>query len=340
MLPDAWRMGGRVRSVFNLAGSLADRHHVEIASAARSQLEPALPPPTGVALLPLLSDVELAGYVTDARTGVVIGTSPAINVVVAQHRADGVLAIGQEHAELGWHQGERLELIREWYPRLDALVSLTDGDAAAYRALLAAGVRTLCIPNAIADPGDVRADLTQPVAVAAGRLVPSKGYDLLLRAWRKVVQVHPDWRLRIFGEGPARPKLERQLTRLGLADSVQLPGFTDHLDEELARGSFFVLSSRHEGLPMVIIEAMAVGLPVVSFDCPTGPRDLVGPEEGFLVPNGKVVQLARAMTAMIDLGPGREVMGAAACSRSGQFRLPAITGRWEDLFDELANPAA
>ena len=336
MLPDAYGMGGRVRSVFNLAGSLAARHEVEIASLDQGRPTPALPPPVGVDLVPLQGEAALANYVGAVTRGVIVGTRPDINVMVARHRRTQVAAVGQEHFHLGRYGPQRRELMREWYPGLDAHVSLTERDADAYRELLGQQVRTLCIPNAVDDPGDLRSSVTNPVAVAAGRLARQKGYDRLLRSWRRVADVHPNWRLRIFGEGDMRPDLEAQRQRLGLIDSVQLPGFSEHLDVELADASFFVLSSRFEGLPMVMLEAMTLGLPVVSFDCPTGPRDLIGPDEGYLVPNGNVRELTRAMIAMIELGPGRARLGAAALAKSQQYRLPAITQRWEDLFATLS----
>src|SRR5690606_720364 len=185
--------------------------------------------------------------------------------------------IGQEHFNIRVQRRDprRVKAMRTWYPKLDAYVTLTQRDAAGYRQLIGRGPIVQAIPNAIGDPGDQWADHTAKIAVAAGRLERVKGYDLLLEAWRDVVDWAPDWKLRILGEGSERPALEAQREMLGLADAVELPGFTDQMLVEMAKGSFFVLSSRSEGLPMAMLEAMSVGLPVVSFDCYTGPRDIL-----------------------------------------------------------------
>lgn len=335
VLPDAYGMGGRVRSVFNLAGALSGRHTVHVASLQQGRPTPALPLSDDVELVALGSDAALASYLSSCVEGVLVGTRPDLNIAVARDRRASVAGIGQEHFHLGRYGQPKRTLMQEWYPRLDAHVSLTESDATAFHDLLGPIPPTLWIPNAVDEPGGVRPDLSEPVAIAAGRLARQKGYDRLLRAWRTVADVHPEWRLRIFGEGDKRIELEQLRDSLGLTDVVEMPGFTDHLDQELANASFFVLSSRFEGLPMVMIEAMAVGLPVVAFDCPTGPRDLIGPAEGLLVPNGRVRQLARAMIEMIERGPDRLAMGEAARARSEQFRLPAITHRWDVLFEKV-----
>jgi glycosyltransferase involved in cell wall biosynthesis len=336
LLPDAYGMGGRVRSVFNLAGSLALRHDVQIASLDRRAPEPAQPLPPAVELVPLLSEAALNEYVTAATDGVLIGTRPDLVMAIAEHRRPGVATVGQEHFHLGRYGKPMRARMQQWYPLLGAHVSLTRDDAAAYRALLGERPPTLCIPNAVDGPVDLTAELVNPVVVAAGRLAHQKGYDRLMRAWRLVHDEHPDWRLRILGEGDKRADLEAQRDRLGLSDVVELPGFSDRLDEELAAASLFVLSSRFEGLPMVVLEAMAIGLPVVSFDCPTGPHDLIGPAEGMLVPNGRVRALADAIGTMIELGPQRRrALGAAARTRSEQYHLPAVTSQWEQLFGRL-----
>jgi glycosyltransferase involved in cell wall biosynthesis len=223
---------------------------------------------------------------------------------------------------------------------LDAHVSLTERDANDYRRLLGPSAEVRWIANGIAEPGVAPSKGVDPVAVTAGRLARQKGYDLLLPAWQQVVERHPQWCLRIFGEGDHRPTLERLIDDLGIAPNVRLCGFTNRLPHELAQGSFFVLSSRFEGLPMVLLEAMSCGLPVVSFDCPTGPREVVEPDvDGLLVPPEDIDALARAMIAMIEAGPRRAAMGAAAHAKSMDYRMPAIASQWEALLEELT-PAA
>ena len=339
ILPDAYKLGGTVRTVFNLSGALAGRHDVEIASIAR-RTRATFDPPAGVELVPLDGDAALSDYIREAYDDTLIGTRREFNFTLAKLARPGVLAVGQEHFHLG-HYGPDVQAdMRRWYPLLDAHVCLTADDATAYEQLLSRRAVVRHIRNGIPDPRVAPAKTTGRVAVAAGRLSHQKGYDLLLRAWRDVLAVQPDWQLRIFGEGKTRDRLEALIDRLGIAGNAQLAGFTDRLPQELSQGSFFVLSSRFEGLPMVVLEAMSCGLPVVSFDCPTGPRELIAPGvDGVLVPPGDVRGLARAMVEMIELGPRRAQMGAAAYAKSLHYRIPAVAAQWEALFAELSPSA-
>jgi glycosyltransferase involved in cell wall biosynthesis len=168
-------------------------------------------------------------------------------------------------------------------------------------------------------------------------LVPAKGFDRLLPAFAAVSARHPDWSLRIYGTGGERSLLEGLVHRHGLERSVQLMGHAGHLDEELAEASVFVLSSRNEGFPMVLLEAMSVGVPVVSFDCRNGPADLVTDGvDGLLVPQGDVVGLAEAMCRLIEAPGWRREMGQAALSTAATYAPHRMAGRWEELLSDLA----
>ena len=151
---------------------------------------------------------------------------------------------------------------------------LTERDAEDYRAVLGGRVRVVRVPNAARDPGTRRAGDAK-VVVAAGRLTRQKGFDLLVDAYAQVAHRYPDWQLHIYGSGEERGRLLAQIHRLGLERQVRLMGYSGTLSEQLSQAALYVMSSRVEGFPMVLLEAMAVGLPVVSFDCPNGPADLV-----------------------------------------------------------------
>jgi len=177
---------------------------------------------------------------------------------------------------------------------------------------------------------------TAKTVVAAGRLFPQKGFDLLIPAFAEVAREFPDWRLHIYGTGPKRDRLRRLIDELGVRDNVRLMGRTDRLDEKLADASLFVLSSRFEGLPMVMLEAMTHALPVVSFDCPTGPADvIVHGENGLLVPPGDVAGLAQAMITLIRDRELRVAMGKAALRTVAGYGPEAVAPRWHELFTEL-----
>jgi len=285
----------------------------------------------------VLSDLALLRYLRSLRGGVLVSTRVGLNLAVARHVHHSVVRVAQEHVYLDRHSAALQAAFVERYPRLDAVVTLTAHDAATYRALLGEGVAVLAIPNAVPDMGRV---LTEPdpdarVAIAAGRLTRPKGFDLLIDAWRAVAVAHPEWQLRIYGRGPAKRKLRRRIRKAGLDEQVHLMGFTRGLPAEFASSSLFVMSSRFEGFSMVLLEAMASGLPVVSFDCPVGPAELVDHGvTGVLVENGSVAALAGEINRMIDDPALRSKLGAAARHASAAYSSDRIAARWEALFEQ------
>ncbi len=290
------------------------------------------------------SDLVLARYVRDATDGVLIGTRPALNLALAKLARPGVIVIGQEHMNL--RQASRT--LRGEYvahlARLDAIVALTVADARRYHRLMGGRVRTLAIPNSNGRrdrtpvPWPRSGEVEDRVVVAAGRLVRQKGFDRLIRAWKLVAIEHPGWRLDIYGDGPLRATLQRQINRAGLAASVSLKGFSPRLAQHLAEASVFVLSSRFEGLPMVLLEAMSYGRPVVAVDCPTGPAELIEHgHNGLLVERGSIVALAATLGQAMAEPELRTRLGVAARSSASMFELDVVGRRWDLLLVELSS---
>ena len=372
LLMHAWGMGGTIRTTLTSAEELARRHDVEVVSVVRRRARPFFAHPAGVRVtaladlrrpanrllraLPsvlvhpddfvysecsLWTDLQLLRWLRSLRGGVVVTTRPGFNVLAARLAPPGVAVVGQEH--MNFHAYERPGLraaIRRDYPRLDALTVLTAADRDDYAGLLA-GARTQVahIPNALppAEAGPSAQDAR--VVVAAGRLNPQKGFDLLVPAWAQVARERPDWQLRIFGGGAERDRLRGLIAEHELHDAAVLMGPTRHLREAMAAASLFVLSSRFEGFGMVILEAMSVGLPVVSFDCPRGPGELIDDgRDGVLVAPGDVDGLARALLALIDDEDRRRRNGTAALDKAAQYRPGAIGRRWDALLASLTSP--
>ena len=283
------------------------------------------------------TDVALLRFLRTVRGGVLVGTRPAVNLAIARWARRDVVRVAQDHMNLASYKGGLLKAIGKAYPGLDAVVTLTERDAEQYRAHLDGRTRVLAIPNGVPDLGGHRATLDAKLVVTAGRLTAQKGYDRLLPVWAKVVEQRPDWRLEIYGSGPNEKKLRRQLKKLGLEGSAELMGRTDVLFERMARASMFVMTSRHEGLPMVLLEAMGLGLPVVSYDCPTGPREVITDGvDGYVVPNGDKDALAAQMIELMDHAEQRKRLGEGALAKAALFERGALAERWERLFEELA----
>ena len=174
---------------------------------------------------------------------------------------------------------------------LERLVVLTDADKAAWEK--AGCTNVTVIPNpCILDNCQLSTIHSQfpKTVLAVGRLHEQKGFDLLLQAWKPIEKTYSDWSLRIVGEGPKRAELEAQIESQGLK-RVVLAGATNNVLDEYEAASIFVLSSRYEGLPLALIEAMWSGLPCIAFDCPQGPAELLAEDRGWLVPDGDIAEL-------------------------------------------------
>jgi len=171
-----------------------------------------------------------------------------------------------------------------------------------------------------------------PVILSVGRLTKQKDYPTLIRAFALVHRERPA-RLMILGEGEERPKLEALIQELSLDDDVSLPGFVDNPYAYMARSAVFVLSSAWEGLPTVLIEAMAVGTPVVATDCPSGPAEILeGGKWGKLVPVGDVEALAEAIARKISSPMQKSRLDV--CER---FRMDKVIAQYIYILTEVVN---
>ncbi|EST37011.1 hypothetical protein N566_15295 [Streptomycetaceae bacterium MP113-05] len=284
-------------------------------------------------------EIVVGEYLEGLTDGILVTTRPALNILAAHHAPRRLTRVAQEHMNLSVHRKDVVAAIRECYPSFDAVAVLTHRDKEDYGRILP-GTRLVRIPNAVHSMDQQPSDWSNKIAVAAGRLAPQKGFDMLIPAWAKVAERHPDWQLRIFGHGEKRGRLRALIEKHHLYNHVLLMGQTKALDDELTKSSMYVLSSRFEGLPMVMIEAMTHALPVVSFDCPTGPADvLTDGQEGVLVPPEDVDALADAVIRLMDDRALREKMGRAALETAQNYAPSAVHPQWETLFTELTSAA-
>jgi glycosyltransferase involved in cell wall biosynthesis len=290
--------------------------------------------------LSLLTDRVLSRKLRTIRAGVVISTRPSLHLALARLAQPGVVTIGQDHLNFESRSTEpgSMAFIEEACRRgLDAFVTLTAADAADYTRTLAAWpTRVTTIPNALSWPVTQPREHDHRVIVAAGRLVPRKGMSRLVRAFAPVAKRHPDWELRIFGTGRLEDKLNQQVERLGLTEQVRPMGHTDDLPAAFDEAAFFASASLAEGFPMVMLEALSKGLPLVSFDCPRGPSDIIRHgRNGLLVPNDDIPGLSEALETMVTDDDRRHAMGAQALADADGYVVERIGASWVELFDEL-----
>jgi glycosyltransferase involved in cell wall biosynthesis len=361
LLFHAFGMGGTIRTALNLADHLAKTRDVEVLSLVRRRDEPFFDTAARITTLlderggqgwasrlpsllvhpddhvyaqcSLATDLALLKHLWRMPDGVLITTRPGLNTMGAALRPRGVHVVAQEHMNFASHGAGLTKEMRRRYPKLAALAVLTRDDERDYAPLLERVVR---IPNSLPPLDGGTAELDSQVVVAAGRLNPQKGFDLLIDAWARVAAAEPGWQLRIYGQGAERPALQQQIFDRELYEQVLLMGPTRQLGTELAKGSLFVLSSRFEGFGMVIVEAMSKGLPVVSFDCPRGPAEIIDHGvDGLLVPNGDTDALADAVLRLLRDPERRRQMGRAALEKARRYDLAEIGRLWEQALDSL-----
>jgi GalNAc-alpha-(1->4)-GalNAc-alpha-(1->3)-diNAcBac-PP-undecaprenol alpha-1,4-N-acetyl-D-galactosaminyltransferase len=198
----------------------------------------------------------------------------------------------------------------------------------------APGAVVRVVPNPVARPSGVsaRAEQASPVVISAGRLVLYKGFDVLVRAFARCAPHHSEWRLCIVGDGPEHQSLAQLAQQLGIAERCEFPGRASDLAPVFARAALFVLPSRYEGFPNVLLEAMAHQLPAVSTDCPSGPRHIIEEGvDGLLVPVDDVDALATAMDRLMGDPVERRRLGERAGGVTERFGVDRVMAMWDGL---------
>lgn len=175
----------------------------------------------------------------------------------------------------------------------------------------------------------------QRLILGIGRLNAEKGFDLLLSAFAATGLHHRGWRLLLLGEGEKRADLCRLANQLGITDVLDMPGIVSSPESYMARSAIYVLTSRYEGFPNALLEAMAMGMAVVSVDCDSGPREIIQNQvDGLLVPTRNVEELAAVIRQLADDKELRNKLGARAIEVRKRFALSNIMSQWEETIDQ------
>lgn len=284
---------------------------------------------------------------SSSRPDVIISFLDVVNLLVlASSRGLGVPVVVSERNDPTAHNElDRLrKLLRPiFYRRADAVVVQTNAVAEWARGFLPSS-RVFRIPNPVYPPPSVQdgdfVPQARPVVTGLGRLHGQKGFDLLMRAFAACAESRPGWRLAILGEGSERDRLERLAVELGIHERLAMPGTVRHPVAALQRSDLFVLSSRYEGFPNALLEAMSCGLPVISFDCPSGPSEIVRHGvDGLLVPREDWRALAEAMGSLMDDAAERRRLGANALDVKDRFAIDAVMAMWHSVVERVTGQA-
>ncbi len=289
----------------------------------------------------------LRRFVRDERPSRILSFIDSTNVLaLIAARGTGIPVVVAERVDPAHHTIPRpwRVLRRLCYPWASAIAVQTRSIAAYFPARWRE--RIVVIPNPFPgledqNPGERERAGGRRTIIAMGRLTHQKGFDLLIGAFASIAGARPDWDLVILGEGSERSALAAEIERLGLSTRVTMPGNDPRPLQALRRADLFVLSSRYEGFPNALCEAMACGLPVISFDCPSGPADIIRDGvDGLLVPPEDGGALAAAMMDLTGNAERARELGERAVAVATRFSVERIAAEWERVlrFGPSANP--
>lgn len=281
-----------------------------------------------------LADVGLEAGLRALSTDVLVTVTPALLACAVALAPSSVVVVHQEHRSSS-QRTSGLEPLLVNAPRADVVAMLTTAMGDWLRAELGpVAPEVVVVPNALPQGFAPRSLLDSRTIVAAGRLVMEKQFTKLVHAFGDVADQLPGWRLRILGQGHQRPHLVRETRKRGLYDRVELPGTSPDMASEWARASVFAMTSRAEGFPLTMQEAMAAGVPAVSFDCASGPREIIRHgTNGLLVAPESIAGMS---AALLRLGTDEDLLhrlGAGALATAAEWDAATIAGRWVSVFE-------
>ena len=196
--------------------------------------------------------------------------------------------------------------------------------------------KVIVIPNPLTSICTKESTLEEKTVIAVGRLEYPKNFQSLIKAWTHVAKKHPEWKLEIWGEGSMRVELENLINKLNLKKHVFLKGYTYDIQSQMLNASIYAMSSIFEGLPLVLIEAMSCGLPIVSYACPCGPKDIITEgKDGFLIKPKNEYLLSERINYLIDNPNLRLEMGKSAKLKTKDYSTNNITKKWINLFNSF-----
>ena len=292
---------------------------------------------------------ELKDYLYKEKPDIVISTlGRDLDFLTTIH--DGSIKIGESHIarlysrnfHLLEQKGGVFKLLAKYgrwkqercTKKLDALVLLTKQDADSWQGT----TKTYVIPNSLPFYPQESSTCENKRAISVGRLSEQKGMEYLIEAWSYVHKSHPDWKLDIYGYGELKEEMTRSIAALNLTDVISINEPTNDIIQKYLESSIYIMSSRFEGFGMVLLEAMACGVPCISFDCPYGPADIIrSGEDGFLVEHLNTRALANSICQLIEQPGLRKQFGEKAKKNIIRYSKDNVMKQWTELFNGLTH---
>ncbi len=235
---------------------------------------------------------------------------------------------GLWHFVDNWRSRNEISIVKSY----DKFIVLTKEDQTLWGDL----PNIISIPNPLQKACSKTPNYNAKRVMAVGRLSYQKNFAELIHIWAKLSPKYSDWTLDIFGDGEERKALQKQIEALNLTKLVNLHYPTNAIENEYLKSSIFVMTSHYEGMPMVLVEAQGVGLPIVSYACQCGPRDIITDEvNGFLIEPQEQESFAIRLSQLMDSLELRQTMGIEAKNNSKKFLIQEIMSHWESLFAEV-----
>lgn len=263
---------------------------------------------------------------------VLIGTTHAYNIIIST--IENAKTIGCEH--MNYDACPKVaRLIRKIaYKRLDSLVVLTNEDAKHYSFINSSKLQV--IPNISSFERKEKSDTSAHRIITAGRFSMQKGYDILVEIINDIKDKLNGWVIDIYGTGEMESKLREAIRRYALGDTIVIHPPTQGIKDEMLQSGFYLMTSRHEGLPMVLIEAQTCGLPIISFNCPEGPSEIITDGyDGYLVPMNDYALMKKRIVELINDDDKRKIFGDNAYQNSIKYSKGAISNKWDQLFSAV-----
>lgn len=220
----------------------------------------------------------------------------------------------------------------KWVRNFDKFVVLTQEDKRYWGSLSNIEV----IPNALSKIPETTSKLDKKNVVVIGRYNSQKGFDRLIDIWSVIHPEFPDWHLNIVGDGELKDELRMQIDELHLSENIHLTTPSKDVEQIYLNSSILALTSRYEGLPMVLLEAQSYGLPIVAYDCKCGPLDVITDgKDGFIIRDGNKTDFTVKLKQLMQSKDLREQMGKNAKAASFRFEEEKIMNKWINLFQSL-----